>query len=205
MRLDPGRAARRGISRRERSPSPSIRPAGRGRSGRSWSDIAGRSLLLSLLLRPPAGGPVEQLSLVVGLAVAEAIEATTGLATTIKWPNDVLVARAKVAGVLLESSGETVICGIGVNVDQVESELPAATRLPSVSLRVATGRAQDRATLLVAVLAAIEWLYETWLEERLAPLLPELERRDALRGQGRHGRRVDRGRRGIAPTVACGS
>ena len=119
--------------------------AGRGRSGRSWSDVAGRSLLLSLLLRPPAGRPVEQLSLVVGLAVAEAIEATAELAAAVKWPNDVLVEGGKVAGVLLESSGATVICGIGVNVDQAEAELPAATRLPSGSLRVATGRAHDRA------------------------------------------------------------
>jgi BirA family biotin operon repressor/biotin-[acetyl-CoA-carboxylase] ligase len=156
---------------------------GRGRSGRSWSDVAGRSLLLSVLLRPPAGGPVEQLSLVVGLAVAEAIEATTGLATTIKWPNDVLVGERKVAGILLESSGETVICGIGVNVAQDDSELPAGTRLPSTSLRVATGRAQDRLTLLVTLLASLESRYETWLAAALAPLLPELERRDALRGK----------------------
>jgi len=136
-----------------------------------------------VLLRPPAGGPVEQLSLVVGLAVAEAIEATTGLATTIKWPNDVLVGERKVAGILLESSGETVICGIGVNVAQDDSELPAGTRLPSTSLRVATGRAQDRLTLLVALLASLESRYETWLAAALAPLLPELERRDALRGK----------------------
>ena len=156
---------------------------GRGRSGRSWSDVAGRSLLLSLLLRPPAGRPVEQLSLVVGLAVAEAVEATTELAAAVKWPNDVLVREGKVAGILLESSGETVICGIGINVDQAESELPAATRLPSTSLRVATGRAQDRAALLVAVLAAVERLYEAWLEDELAQLLPELERRDALSGK----------------------
>jgi BirA family biotin operon repressor/biotin-[acetyl-CoA-carboxylase] ligase len=156
---------------------------GRGRSGRSWSDVAGRSLLLSLLLRPPAGGPVEQLSLVVGLSVAEAIEETTGRETAIKWPNDVLVRGAKVAGVLLESSGGAVICGIGVNVDQPESELPAATRLPSTSLRVATGRAQDRAMLLVAVLASLESRYDAWLDGALAPLLPELERRDALRGR----------------------
>ena len=113
---------------------------------------------------PRAARPVEQLSLVVGLAVAEAIEATAELAPTIKWPNDVLVRGGKVAGILLESSGATVICGIGVNVDHAESELPAATRLPSTSLRVATGRAHDRLTLLVEVLAAIERRYDTWLD-----------------------------------------
>ncbi len=156
---------------------------GRGRSGRGWSDVAGRSLLLSLLLRPSAGRPVEQLSLVVGLAVAEAVDATAGLAATLKWPNDVLVGEAKVGGILLESSRGAVICGIGVNVGQTESELPFGTRLPSTSLRLATGRPQDRATLLVAVLEAIERCYDEWLATGLGQLLMEIERRDALRGK----------------------
>jgi len=156
--------------------------AGRGRSGRAWDDAAGGSLLCSLLLRPPAGSPVEQLSLVVGLAVADAVDSIAGVVAQLKWPNDVLVDGRKVAGVLLESGGGAVICGIGINVDQSEHELPAATRLPPASLRTATGRRHDRAGLLAELLSRLEQRYDTWLDAGLPALLPELERRDALCG-----------------------
>jgi BirA family biotin operon repressor/biotin-[acetyl-CoA-carboxylase] ligase len=74
--------------------------SGRGREGRPWEDVAGKSLLLSLLLRPPAGMPTHQLALVSGLAVAESVEERRD-AAGIKWPNDVLLEGRKVAGVLL--------------------------------------------------------------------------------------------------------
>lgn len=157
--------------------------AGRGREGRAWADVTGRSLLLSVLLRPPGSGPAEQLSLVAGLAVAEAIDATTGTRSQVKWPNDVLLEGRKVAGILLEAAGGVVICGIGVNVDQTEEELPVGTRLPATSLRVATGGRPERADLLVELLGTLERRYDAWLGGGLAPLLPELEGRHALRGR----------------------
>ena len=156
---------------------------GRGRERRAWTDTAGRSLLLSLLLRPRGGAPVEQLSLVVGLAAAESIDTAAGTRSQLKWPNDVLVDGRKVAGILLESSGATVVCGIGINVNQTEDELPTATRVPAGSLRLATGREHDRAALLVSLLLALEQHYDTWRESGLERFAVELERRDALRGQ----------------------
>lgn len=154
---------------------------GRGRSGRSWEDAPGRSLLLSILLRPER--PAAQLSLVVGLAVAEAIDATAGTQAMLKWPNDVLLGDRKVAGILLETVGSAVICGVGVNVNQSGSELPAATRLGAASLRLTTGRTHDRAMLLAGLLVALERRYDEWRDDDLWPLLPELDRRDALRGR----------------------
>ena len=157
--------------------------SGRGREGRGWEDVAGKSLLFSLLLRPPAGAPpAQQLSLVAGLAVAEAVE-ERGAATGIKWPNDVLLAGRKVAGVLLEAVGGMVICGIGVNVSQSEDELPAAAPLRAGSLLVATGRAPDRAELLATLLETLEHRYDAWRRFGLAPLLDELEARNVLRGR----------------------
>lgn len=156
--------------------------AGRGRSGRAWDDAAGGSLLCSLLLRPPAGSPVEQLSLVAGLAVAEAVEAVAGVVSQLKWPNDVLVDGRKLAGVLLESDGGAVICGVGINVDQSGHELPTATLLPPTSLRMATGRRHGRAVLLAELLETLERHYERWRRSGLESFLPELEQRDALRG-----------------------
>jgi BirA family biotin operon repressor/biotin-[acetyl-CoA-carboxylase] ligase len=159
--------------------------AGRGREGRHWDDVAGQSLLLSLLLRPPGGLglPTQQLSLVAGLAVAEAIDAVADTAARLKWPNDVLLDGRKVAGVLLESTEGAVICGIGVNVAQNETALPGAARIPPGSLRMVTGREHDRAALLVELLDRLQRRYDEWIDLGLALFLPELERRDALRGK----------------------
>lgn len=156
---------------------------GRGRQRRAWTDTSGRSLLLSLLLRPQVGAPVEQLSLLVGLAVAESIDAVAGTRSELKWPNDVLVAGRKVAGILLESSGGTVVCGVGINVNQTEDELPTDTRVPAGSLQLVTGREHDRASLLATLLLALEQRYDTWRENGLERFAVELERRDALRGR----------------------
>ena len=77
--------------------------AGRGRLDRRWEAPPGSSLLLSLLFRPPlAPHQVQQLTMVCGLAVVDAIEAATGLRAGLKWPNDVLIGEAKAGGILTE-------------------------------------------------------------------------------------------------------
>ena len=157
--------------------------AGRGRVGRRWEDAPGTALLLSLLLRPPDTAGAPQLSLVCALAVAESVEATTGLEARVRGPNDVLVGGRKVAGILLEGHEDAVVCGIGVNVSQTEAALPRDARTPAASLRTLTGREQDRAALLVLLLERLESRYDTWLAGGLAPMLPELDRRNVLRGR----------------------
>ena len=156
--------------------------AGRGRERRRWEDVPGRSLLLSLLLRPPAGSAAEQLSLVAGLAVAEAIETHRDDAA-LKWPNDVLLAGRKVAGVLLEGSEGADVCGVGINVSQAEAELPTETSMPAGSLALLSGHEPDRAEMLVTLLEILEHRYDAWLASGLAPFLDELEARNALRGR----------------------
>ena len=156
--------------------------SGRGREGRQWHDVAGKALLLSLLLRPSADTPTQQFALVAGLAVAEAVEERRD-AAGIKWPNDVLLEGRKVAGVLLESSGGEVVCGIGINVAQGEGELPAGTPVPAASLVAVTGTAPDRAALLASLLEILEHRYDAWCRSGLAAMLDELEARNVLRGQ----------------------
>jgi BirA family biotin operon repressor/biotin-[acetyl-CoA-carboxylase] ligase len=158
--------------------------AGRGRSGRRWQDAPGASLLFSLLLRPPASAPPpRQLSLVAALAVAEGVEAAVGVATQVKWPNDVHVEGKKVAGILLEASDGAVVCGIGINVNQTSEQLPPNARIEPASLRLLTGKRHDRAELLADLLGRLEDRYGTWLTDGLESLLPELEGRDALRSR----------------------
>jgi BirA family biotin operon repressor/biotin-[acetyl-CoA-carboxylase] ligase len=136
-------------------------------------------------LRPRAGSRLPELSLVAGLAVACALEAETGGRALVKWPNDVLIEGRKVAGILLEASGDRVVCGIGINVNQDDRTLPAEARTPATSLRIAAGHVLDRGAVLATVLEELERRYETWVSAGLEPLVEELERRNAL-----HGRRV---------------
>ena len=91
--------------------------AGRGRAGRVWSDGFGDFMGSTAVRLAPHETAPQTLALVAGLALWDAIAACApGLpALYLKWPNDVLVGQAKLAGILLERVGDTVIVGIGVN------------------------------------------------------------------------------------------
>jgi BirA family biotin operon repressor/biotin-[acetyl-CoA-carboxylase] ligase len=134
---------------------------GRGRLGRTWEAPPGTSVLMSICLRPRVEPPrLPELTVVASRAVADAIAAETGLAPTLKHPNDVLVEGRKVAGVLAEAADGRVVLGIGVNVNQ--AELPAETRLPATSLLLETGREHDRARLVAAILNRLDDAIARW-------------------------------------------
>jgi BirA family biotin operon repressor/biotin-[acetyl-CoA-carboxylase] ligase len=136
---------------------------GRGRLGRTWEDLPGRSILMSVLLLPEAPMPLwPELSLVAGEAVAAAIRAETGVVASLRHPNDVVVAGRKLVGVLPEASPGRVVLGIGVNVNQTAAELPADTAKPPTSLRVELGHDVERAPLLAAILRELELAYDRW-------------------------------------------
>jgi BirA family biotin operon repressor/biotin-[acetyl-CoA-carboxylase] ligase len=113
---------------------------GRGRRDRRWDAPSGAALLLSMLFRPASHSPADfagTIPLRVGMAAARAIEAATGVAVRLKWPNDILSADGrKVAGILCESSlvntglAFTVV-GIGINVLQNEAQLPSPPSIAS--------------------------------------------------------------------------
>lgn len=91
--------------------------AGRGRQGRTWFDGAG-NFMGSTVVRPgPHDPPPPTLALMTGLALYEAVAPLLAdpAALSLKWPNDLLLGRAKLAGILLEREGDAVIVGIGVN------------------------------------------------------------------------------------------
>jgi BirA family transcriptional regulator, biotin operon repressor / biotin---[acetyl-CoA-carboxylase] ligase len=136
--------------------------AGRGRLGRIWEDVPGRSILMSVLLRPPAPMPLwPELSLVAGDAVAAALR-ELGVDASLRHPNDVVVAGRKLVGVLPEASQGRVTLGIGVNVNQTADELPVDTAKPPTSVRIELGREVERAPLLIAILAELERAYDAW-------------------------------------------
>jgi BirA family transcriptional regulator, biotin operon repressor / biotin---[acetyl-CoA-carboxylase] ligase len=140
---------------------------GRGQHGRSWTTPPGRALLFSTLWRSAAVGPT--LPMRCGVAVVDTL-ARFGVEARLKWPNDVLIDGAKVAGILVESGylgerPEYFVAGIGLNVLQTRDELPE-TAYPATSLWLATGRRVDRAELAAALLDALaeprDELAERW-------------------------------------------
>jgi BirA family biotin operon repressor/biotin-[acetyl-CoA-carboxylase] ligase len=153
--------------------------AGRGRLGRSWEAPPGKALLFSILLRPPSERNVPELSLVAGIAVADALERTLGLSVQLKWPNDVMLRRPKVAGCLAEVRDGVVVLGIGLNVNQTREELPEHAG----SLLTLTGRETDREKLLSALLQDLEARYSDWSEGGLDAVYEGLGPRDFLRGR----------------------
>jgi BirA family biotin operon repressor/biotin-[acetyl-CoA-carboxylase] ligase len=145
--------------------------AGRGRRGRGWHDERGASLLASIVMRPrtePARWPA--LSLVAGIAVAEALHGLTGLDARLKWPNDVLVAGRKIAGILLEGrpAEAVAIVGVGVNLTQRGFGPELAARATSVMLE--TARAVAPATALDALLPAFDAWRMRFEAEGVAPV-----------------------------------
>jgi BirA family biotin operon repressor/biotin-[acetyl-CoA-carboxylase] ligase len=157
--------------------------AGRGRQGRQWVAPRGRAILSSVLLRPPADRRKPELSLVAGVAVADAIEEALGLSAQIKWPNDVLVNRKKVAGILAEARGDVVVLGIGVNVNQAREELPADVRPPAASLFTIDSVEREREPILARILARLEHHYDLWREGGIDAIYVDLGSRDFLRGR----------------------
>ena len=156
---------------------------GRGRLGRSWEDAPGASILASIVLHPPAARHLPELSLVAALAAAETVEAATGLAAQVKWPNDVMLNRRKVAGILSELTDGTVVTGIGLNVNQTREQLPLDATAEPTSLRASTGTTYDRAELLGSLFFRLERMYDVWRYGGLTELYPELGPRDFLRGR----------------------
>lgn len=125
--------------------------AGRGRRGRQWESPFGANLYYTLGITVRGGAQeLEGLSLVVGLAVARAIRALGLENVGLKWPNDVLVEGKKIAGILLELTGDpadicSVAIGVGINVNMRKAD---SIDQPWTSLREMLGRLVDRNELL---------------------------------------------------------
>jgi BirA family biotin operon repressor/biotin-[acetyl-CoA-carboxylase] ligase len=143
--------------------------AGRGRLGRSWVSPPGAGLTFSVLLRPAAVAAARRgwVPLLTGVAIAAALRAEVGVDAFLKWPNDVLVNEAKLAGILAEQAADAIVVGAGINVSTSHDELPAAATTPSgspaTSLALAGATLTDRDQLLTVILGQLEHWYLTWV------------------------------------------
>jgi BirA family transcriptional regulator, biotin operon repressor / biotin---[acetyl-CoA-carboxylase] ligase len=153
--------------------------AGRGRRGRVWSSPAGAGLYLSFILRPPRHASDRVLSLLTlatGVAVRGAIEEACGFAPELKWPNDVMVGRRKLAGVLAEGSAigtaeQCIVIGVGLNV--LSAAHPGEIARRATSLEEELGRLVERGPLLEALLVAVPHVYARLLANEADDILRE--------------------------------
>ncbi|NEV65145.1 bifunctional biotin--[acetyl-CoA-carboxylase] ligase/biotin operon repressor BirA [Thiorhodococcus minor] len=160
--------------------------AGRGRRGRSWQSPFGVNLYLSVLWRYPAGpGALGGMSLAAGATVAKVLAAEGAREVALKWPNDILWRRRKLAGLLLEVAGESqgpshLVVGLGINMSMREGQA-AEIDQPWVSLDeiLAPGRL-SRNQLAGALAEALLSALECYGREGLAPFLGRWRTFDAL-------------------------
>jgi BirA family transcriptional regulator, biotin operon repressor / biotin---[acetyl-CoA-carboxylase] ligase len=146
--------------------------AGRGRQGRAWSAPRGTSLLCSWVIRSDPPAPL--LSLAAGVAVAQ----LAGEQALVKWPNDVLIDRRKVSGILVEGRPQEhwAVLGIGINVAVRVEELPEELRDRAATLGLTAGD-------LEPTLARLRDGLERWLSASDADVLRAVRGLDALLGE----------------------
>ena len=179
--------------------------SGRGRAGRAWSAPPGASLLVSVLLRPPAEA-MEACSMAMGVSAAEAVEEVAGFAPRLKWPNDLVwpgdgsTGDRKLAGILAEADwppGSTasggfrppgpgergvVVAGIGINVSW-PADVPDELADSAIACNHITDRNVDREDLLVALLARLDLRYAALVGGDVASLVADWRARSATLGR----------------------
>ncbi len=159
----------------------------RGRGGKPWYSEPNTNLAFSLVLRPRV--PITHLpaiTLVMGLAVAEAVETFVDVPAGIKWPNDVLLRGRKVSGILVESSlsqdrCEYVIAGMGINV--LQRSFPSAIEARATSIVLETHRTVTREEVLWQVIMRLALRLESFESGALPELMAEVAKRDEVRGR----------------------
>lgn len=173
--------------------------AGRGRGNHNWHSERGTGIYLSLVLRPriiPADAL--WLSLIVAVAVRDAVKEVTSLQADIRWPNDLLMNDRKFCGILTELNSDSsrvnyAVVGIGINVNQ--REFPEELRESATSLRIEGGKEWSRTDITCALLKSLDREYRALLhainrpfhspELRFEPILKRVEARSSY-ARGKH-------------------
>lgn len=147
-----------------------MQSAGKGRRGRSWESPKGTNIYLSIILRPqmqPMQAPM--LTLVMAHSIAKTLRDVPEINVKIKWPNDIVLHKKKVCGILTEMSAEIdyinyVVIGVGINVngDQVPEELEKS----ATTLSIEEKKKFKRSELIAAILKQFETDYELFCETK---------------------------------------
>jgi BirA family biotin operon repressor/biotin-[acetyl-CoA-carboxylase] ligase len=162
---------------------------GKGRLGRIWHSPPQTGIWMSLILRPSI--PLQQashLTLLASVGVSMGIRKMTNLPISIKWPNDLLLHRKKICGILTELRGDQdqidyVILGMGINVNQTREHFPPELRETATSLAIESGQQYARANLIAHIMKELEHYYHLYLREGFNPIREKWESLSDLIGQ----------------------
>ena len=152
--------------------------AGRGRMGRTWVSVPGKSISLSIILRPPVTpDSAPGITLVMAVALSDTLREFGIHNHSIKWPNDILINNRKISGILTElkmygSRIGFVIAGMGINTGPVKDSLPEELKPFASSIYDETGISIERLPFLRKLLKNIEAAYFDYLKSGLDALLP---------------------------------
>lgn len=150
--------------------------AGKGRLARAWTSTQGKGIWMSVIIRPeipPTKAP--QFTLVAAVAVTRAIEDIADVRAEIKWPNDLLINGKKCTGILTELQADmdrvhAIILGIGVNVNQLETDFPEEIQSIATSIQMVSGQPVDRAQLIARILHHLEIYTDLYITHGFEPL-----------------------------------
>lgn len=142
--------------------------AGRGRFGRTWESSSDENIYMTLRLKPDiSADKAPMLTLVMALSVVQAVEDVTGMQGHIKWPNDIVVNKKKICGILTEMSVgmtgiEYVVIGVGVNVNT--KHFPDAIKNTATSLSTEGGQKFEREDIIAKILERFEEYYDVFVK-----------------------------------------
>lgn len=151
---------------------------GKGRRGKGWVSPPGTSIYMTILLKPQfAPNSASKLTLVMALAVVKGVEEITNMPCQIKWPNDIIINKKKICGILTEMQAEPdyiqhVVIGAGINVNL--EKIPDEIADMATSLYATCGRKFLRAEIIAAVMRHFEYFYNIFVQtEELSALMKE--------------------------------
>jgi BirA family transcriptional regulator, biotin operon repressor / biotin---[acetyl-CoA-carboxylase] ligase len=164
--------------------------AGRGRLGRSWHSPPGKNLYATVILRPKMPiAEVPRLSLVAGVAAAEAIATVAPRMVALKWPNDVWLKGRKAGGIIAEAvtdPAQNLVCvllGIGLNLNLSPADIPEELQDKATSVRIATGRHCDRIEVAASLFNRLDSRYMEAEAHGFAAIRADYESYFALTGK----------------------
>jgi BirA family biotin operon repressor/biotin-[acetyl-CoA-carboxylase] ligase len=164
--------------------------AGRGRMGRGWHSPPGVNLYTTIILRPRLTmAEVPRLSLVAGVAAAEALEEVAPDIVQLKWPNDVWLNGRKAGGIIAEAVTDraqrldSVLLGIGLNLNLAKDDVPEEIRERAISVLIATGHRCDRVAVANSLFTRLNIRYDENVTQGFAVVRPAWERYSGLSGK----------------------
>lgn len=147
--------------------------AGNGRIGRSWFSEKGKDILMSILLYPNLQNKdISKLTLIAGLSICRVLRNRLSLDCKLKWPNDIIIGKKKLCGILtksliLDKKPQAVVVGIGLNVNSKNYPLELIYKATSISLE--SGHLIDRSKLIAQILNQFETYYLSFLSNPIIP------------------------------------